>query len=128
MTNKYIEELENKLHGYHTRLKELHFGAPSVSIHKIIDDFDGALMSYEDEIMEDAQAVFGNFEVGQIQPVLPESTEILELLQEIRGTLSGFFDFMGTSVTWSGIRSETETFWHVLNKTIYLIKLNNGGE
>ena len=128
MTNKYIEELENKLHGYHTRLKELHFGAPSVSVHKIIDDFDGALMSYEDEIMEDAQAVFGNFEVGQIQPVRPESTDILELLQEIRGTLSGFFDFMGTSVTWSGIRSETETFWHVLNKTIYLIKLNNGGE
>ena len=39
MTNRYIEELENKLHGYHTRLKELHFGAPSVSVHKIIDDF-----------------------------------------------------------------------------------------
>lgn len=128
MTNRYIGELENKLHGYHTRLKELHFGAPSVSVHKIIDDFDGALLSYEDEIMEDAQAIFGNFEVGQIQPVLPGATDIIGLLQELRGTLSDFFDYMGTKVTWAGIRSETETFWHALNKTIYLIKLSTGGE
>ena len=42
MKNNYLVTLENKIHGYHTRLKELHYSAPSYSIHKIIDEFEGA--------------------------------------------------------------------------------------
>lgn len=41
MNNKFILNLENQFHGIHTRLKELHFSAPTMSIHKLIDDFDG---------------------------------------------------------------------------------------
>ena len=43
MENKFILDLENKFHGIHTRLKELHFSAPSMSIHKLIDDFDNVM-------------------------------------------------------------------------------------
>lgn len=123
MTNTIILNLENKIHGYHTRMKELHFAAPSVSLHKIIDDFDGELCKFDDEIMEEAQAIFGFIEPGDIQPVLPEAMEFEALLVEIRETLAEFLESIEGSATWTGIRSETESFWHVLNKTVYLTKI-----
>ena len=123
MTNKLILDLENKIHGYHTRLKELHFSAPSVSLHKIIDDFDGALLKYDDELMEEAQALFGFIQPGDIQPTLPEAMEIEDLLQEIRGTLASFLGSIEESRMFTGIKSETEGFWHTLNKTIYLVQI-----
>ncbi len=123
MTNKLVLDFENRIHGFHTRLKELHFSAPSISIHKIIDDFDSELLEFDDEVMEDSQSIFGFIEPGQIQPVLPESLEIEELLVEIRGALADFLDKMGDSATWTGVRNEVEDFWHTLNKTIYLIKI-----
>ena len=76
MKNEYLLSIENRLHGYHTRLKELHFSAPSYSLHKIIDEFDEKLQEFDDTIMEDAQSIFGVIQPGMIQPVLPEETEI----------------------------------------------------
>ncbi len=123
MTNTIILNLENKIHGYHTRMKELHFAAPSVSLHKIIDEFDGELCEFDDEIMEEAQAIFGFIEPGDIQPILPEALEFEALLVEIRDTLAEFLESTEGSATWTGIKSEIESFWHTLNKTIYLTKI-----
>ena len=77
MKNEYLLTIEGRLHGYHTRLKELHYSAPSYSLHKIIDEFDSELQEFDDTIMEDAQSVFGFIEPGMINPVLPEETEIV---------------------------------------------------
>lgn len=123
MTNNTVLTLENKIHGYHTRLKEMHYSAPSVSIHKIIDDFDSELLEFDDEVMEEAQSIFGFIGVGDIKPILPEATDIEGLLIEIRGALAEFLEAIGDAIAWTGIRSETEAFWHTLNKTIYLIKI-----
>lgn len=116
-------EFENALHGYHTRLKELHFSAPSHSLHVIIDEFDSSLCKFDDEIMEDAQAIFGFIEAGEIEPELPESMEIENLLIEIRSRLAEFLDSMKDVTMWTGIRNECEDFFHVINKTIYLVKI-----
>jgi hypothetical protein len=122
MKNDYILSLEGKLHGYHTRLKELHFSAPNYSLHKIIDDFDEALLAFDDEIMEDAQSLFGIIEVGQINPVLPEETEIESLLQSIRGTLADIKGKLKGNL-YTGIINEIDDFWHTVNKTIYLVQI-----
>lgn len=122
MKNDYILILEGKLHGYHTRLKELHFSAASYDLHKIIDDFDSELLEFDDEIMEDAQSLFGIIEVGEIKPVLPEETEIEELLQAIRGTLADTKTKLKGNL-YTGIISEIDNFWHVVNKTIYLVQI-----
>lgn len=123
MKNDIVIKLENKLHGYHTRLKELHYSAPSISMHKIIDDFDESLQEFDDNIMEDSQAIFGFIEPGELSPELPDSLEIEDLLVELRNDIGDFMDAIGNSSTWTGVRNEVEDFWHVLNKTIYLVKI-----
>jgi hypothetical protein len=122
MKNDYILSLEGKLHGYHTRLKELHYSAPSYDLHKIIDEFDEALLEFDDEIMEDAQSIYGFIEVGEIQPSLPSETEIEDLLQAIRGTLADTKEKLKGKLH-TGIHSEIDSFWHTINQTIYLVQL-----
>lgn len=122
MKNDYILSLEGKLHGYHTRLKELHFSAKSYDLHKIIDDFDSELLEFDDEFMEDAQSLFGVIEVGEINPVLPEENEIEALLQAIRGTLADAKTKLKGNL-YTGIISIIDNFWHTVNKTIYLVQI-----
>lgn len=122
MKNDYILGLEGKLHGYHTRLKELHFSAPTYNLHKIIDDFDEELLKFDDEIMEDAQVLFETIQPGEIKPVLPEETEIEALLQAIRGTLADMKTKLKGNL-YTGILNVVDDFWHTVNKTIYLVQI-----
>ena len=122
MKNDYLANLENKLHGYHTRLKELHYSAPSYSIHEIIDKFDEELLEFDDSIMEDAQSIFGQIEPGDLDPILPRETEIEALLGAIRADLADMKDKLSEKL-YTGIINEVDDFWHTVNQTIYLIQI-----
>lgn len=124
MRNEFIMSLENRLHGYHTRLKELHFSAPSMEEHKLIDDFDGDLLEFDDEVMEDAQAIFGRIGVGMIQPILPKAKNFEDLLIEIRADLVKIKDTL-TEKMYTGIINVVDDFFHTVNKTIYLNNIIN---
>ena len=122
MKNEYLLSIEGRLHGYHTRLKELHFSAPSYSIHKIIDEFDSELQEFYYKIMEDAQSIFGLIQPGMINPVLPAETEIEALLRGIRAMLAEMKDQLQEKL-YTGIINTVDDFWSELNKTIYLIMI-----
>ena len=124
MKNEFIMSLENRLHGYHTRLKELHFSASSMSEHKLIDEFDEELLKFDDEVMEDAQAIFGRIKVGMIQPVLPKSTTFGDLLNEIRADLVKIKNAL-TEKMYTGIINVVDDFFHTVNKNIYLNNIIN---
>lgn len=123
MKNEYLLNLENKFHGIHTRLKELHFSAPSKNIHEMIDEFDSKFQAFDDEIMEDAQSIFGFIGVGEINPQLPEATDFESLLLDMRGLLVGLKKEAGDQLMWTGIINEVDDFFHVVNKTIYLLRI-----
>ena len=121
MENKFILDLENKFHGIHTRLKELHFSAPSLSIHKLIDDFDEEFLEFDDAFMENAQALWGIVKPGDLNPVLPEAMNFQELLTEIKGLLVKVKrEASDNEIFWSGILNRVDDFMEVVNKYIYL--------
>lgn len=122
---KEFLEFENRLNGYRTRVKELHFSAKKHSIHVILDDFTNDLTEFEDEFMEDAQALHGQFTPGEIMPVLPKSLDSVSLLKEIRADLANMREFI-TSPMYAGLMSVLDDFFHTVNKTIYLLKLSLG--
>lgn len=128
MTNEFIINLENQLRGMSTRLKELHFSASSITIHKLIDEFDSEFLSFEDEIMENAQALWGTIKPGDLEPIFPESMEFPELLEEIRGILAGIKKESENNMMWTGIINVVDGFWATVNKYVYLISLEKGIE
>jgi hypothetical protein len=121
MENKFILDLENKFHGIHTRLKELHFSAPSMSIHKLIDDFDEEFQEFDDAFMENAQALWGFIKPGMLNPILPKAMNFQELLTEIKGLLVKVKrEAADNEIFWSGILNRVDDFMETVNKYIYL--------
>ena len=121
MKNTFILDLENKFHGIHTRLKELHFSAPTLSLHKLIDDFDSEFQEFDDAVMENSQALWGFIQPGDLNPVLPESMEFLEILSEIKGLLVMIKkESKDNEMLWAGIINRVDDFIESVNKYIYL--------
>ena len=123
MTNEFLLNLENKLQGCGTRLKELHWDASSLSMHKLVDDFTADFREFEDSLMENAQAIFGFIEIGSLNPVLPEAKTFLELLEDVRGMLVNIKKEAKDSMMWSGIINITDDFFATVNKYIYLTNI-----
>lgn len=124
MKNTFILNLENKFHGIHTRLKELHFSAPTLSLHKLIDDFDSEFQEFDDAVMENSQAIWGFIQPGDLNPVLPESMEFLEILSEIKGLLIMIKkESKDNEMLWAGIINRVDDFIESVNKYIYLTQI-----
>ena len=103
MNNEFILNLENQFHGIHTRLKELHYSAPTMSIHKLVDEFDEEFQEFDDAIMENSQALWGFIHPGDLNPILPEATEFEDLLTDIRGILVSVKKKANDDLMWTGI-------------------------
>lgn len=126
MTNKFMLEVENKLHGFHTRLKELHYSSPSFNIHKLTDSFDEELQEFDDAIMENSQALWGFIYPGDLDPELPDAMNFSDLLIDIRGLLIGIKKEAGDDLMWSGIINRVDDFIETVNSYIYQLKIATG--
>ena len=125
MLNKnYMLSLEGKLLGYHIRLKELHFSAKCMDIHKLTDEFDSELLSFDDAIMENLQPLpnFGVIGVGEINPEIPDAPDFKSVLLSVRGVLADFKK-QATEVMYSGATSIVDEFFATVNKYIYLVNI-----
>ena len=121
--------LEGKLLGYHIRLKELHFSASCMDIHKLTDEFDSSLLAFDDAIMENLQPLpnFGVIRVGDIDPEIATAVTFKDVLLSIRGVLADFKN-QATEVMYSGASSIVDEFFATVNKYIYLINIVEGGK
>ena len=129
MENKFILDLENKFHGIHSRLKELHFSAKSMSIHKLVDEFDEEFLEFDDDVMENAQALWGIIKPGTLNPILPEAMTFSELLAEIKGILVMIKrEAADNEIFWCGIINRVDDFMQTVNKYIYLNNIANLGD
>lgn len=120
-----ITELVNKIEGFQTRLKELHWNTGPISIHKLIDEFQDELGEFEDAVVENAVPFVGFFEVGTLNPVLPTESDFSGVLEGIRGLVISYKREIGDSLMWSGSISIVDDFLSTINKFIYLVKIEN---
>lgn len=117
--------LENKLQGFHTRVKELHFSASSYSLHTVIDDFDESFLKFEDEIMENMQALFEVIKPGELSPELPGAMDFKTLLEDLRGVLVNVKKDIDDGMMYTGIINIIDDFFATINKYIYLVSIIN---
>ena len=129
LNRDYMLSLEGKLLGYHIRLKELHFSASCMDIHKLTDEFDSSLLAFDDAIMENLQPLpnFGVIRVGDTDPEIATAVTFKDVLLSIRGVLADFKN-QATEVMYSGASSIVDEFFATVNKYIYLINIVEGGK
>lgn len=113
----------NKLEGYKTRLKNLHWAAPAMNIHVKLDEMLDIVSDYQDEIAEEAMGIYNQMAPNVLNAIPCECTDPVVLLETLRKETTSFYMSLGSYV---GLKSETETFIHNINKYIFLFRLCKG--
>lgn len=126
MNNSNAVDFINKLEGYKTAVKGIHWENTNNAEHKTCDDFYSAIGDYQDSIAEDMGFTYGRIEKTQLFPV----TFVFDNLEElVRSLLEDVILFrQDVSTTNSpydfGVLSITDDFIHAINQSGFRSQLN----
>ena len=113
----------NKLEGYKTKCKNLHWAAPKKNIHVYLDEFLDILSDYQDGLAEGYMGILGKMQPNVIKGTASNALNAIDLIEEVKaGTLS-FYDKIPQETVYKGITSECETLIQNINKYRYLFGL-----
>lgn len=112
----YIEKIE----GYKTAIKNLHWAAKHMSEHKLMDDFSDILNDYEDELAEVAQGVYGRIKLNGIKPKFYKIQSSKKCFNDILKDTNAFHNTLKGDKL-KGLKSVIESFLADVDKHIYLL-------
>lgn len=121
-TDLYINFL-CQIEGWKTKCKNLHWAAQNDSIHRRLDDLADVLSSYQDALAEDYMGINGRVRPDILTGISSNAIEPNTFVSEIIENTLSFYSQIDSNVVYAGIKSETETFIHNLNKIKYLFSL-----
>lgn len=113
----------NRLEGWKTKCKNLHWAAPKKNIHVYLDEFLGVLSDYQDGLAEGYMGILGKMQPNAIKGVPSDSLNAIDFINEVRGATIIFYDKIPQETIYKGIASECETFIQNINKYKYLFEL-----
>ena len=121
-TDLYINFL-CQIEGWKTKCKNLHWAAQNDSIHIRLDDLADVLSSYQDALAEDYMGINGRVRPDILTGISSNAIEPNTFISEIIENTLSFYSQIDSNVVYAGIKSETKTFIHNLNKIKYLLSL-----
>lgn len=128
---KFIDFI-NRLEGWKTKCKNLHWASFKKNIHTYLDDFLTVLSEYQDGLAEEEMGIYGRMLPNVIVGTTSMATNAKEFIDEVRAATLVFYEGLPQDVLHAGIRSECETFIHNINKYRCLFSLTDwmfkGGE
>lgn len=113
----------NRLEGWKTKCKNLHWAAPKKNIHVYLDEFLSILSDYQDSLAEGCMGILGKMQPNVIKGVPSDTLNAIDFINEVRGATVAFYDKIPQETVYKGITSECETFIQSINKYKYLFEL-----
>ena len=115
----------NKLEGFKTKCKNLHWSAPKKNIHVYLDEFLDILSDYQDSVAEDYQGILGHMQPNVIEGIKSQSLNAIDFINEVKIATETFYNNIPDDICYVGIKSETETFIHNIFKYKYLFEISD---
>ena len=113
----------NKLEGWKTKCKNLHWAAPKKNIHVYLDEFLEILSDYQDGLAEGYMGILGKMQPNVIKGTSSEALNAFDFISEVKYNTIDFYKKIPEDVIYKGIASECETFIQNINKYDYLFHL-----
>ena len=114
-------EILNKLEGYKTKCKNLHWAAEKMNTHKLLDEFLSIISDYQDSIAEEIMGIRGeHLNPNDIKPITDNP---YQFIKKLTADILSFRKNIPDKVIYEGMRSECDTFIHNLSKYNYLFSL-----
>ena len=122
-TEQFFINFINKLEGFKTKCKNLHWSAPKKNIHVYLDDFLSVISDYQDSIAEDYQGILGHMAPNAIKGISCDCLNAIDFIKGVMIKTEEFYNKIPQDTCYAGIKSETETFIHNIYKFKYLFEL-----
>ena len=113
----------NKLEGFKTKCKNLHWAAPKKNIHVYLDEFLEVISGYQDGLAEGYMGILGKMQPNVIKGIECSSLNAIDFISEVKNATLSFYDKIPNETIYKGIASECETFIQNINKYNYLFSL-----
>lgn len=113
----------NRLEGWKTKCKNLHWAAPKNNIHSRLDEFLDVLSGYQDGLAEGYMGILGKMQPNVVKGVPSDALNANDFIREVRKATIEFYDRIPKDTVYKGITSDCESFIQSINKYIYLFSL-----
>ena len=113
----------NKLEGYKTAIKSMHWDAKNMSEHKLWDDIAGSVSDIQDNVSEMAQGIYGQIAKNNLKPTPYTASSPKQFLDDVLSSTKEFYKTIQEGDDYIGIRSEIENFIGEINKYKYLMNI-----
>lgn len=121
--NQFFINFLNKLEGWKTKCKNLHWAAPKKNIHVYLDEFLDIMSDYQDSLAEEYQGILGHMQPNAIKGISSDTLNAQDFIKEVRNGTIDFYEKIPSESIYAGIKSECETFIHDILKYKYLFEL-----
>ena len=120
--NKTVLAFVNKLEGYKTAIKQLHWDAKNMSQHELCDDIADEISEFEDLVSEVEQSISGKIKLNGFTPKSYKITSLKSFVEDVISASQSFLkELEGMGEKYIGIKSECETFIGTMQRKLYLV-------
>lgn len=113
----------NKLEGFKTAIKNIHWNSANLSQHKLCDDIASQLSDFQDQVAEVEQSINGNLPFNQLKPTEYKITNLVNFVNDVIAAANAFYKTLeDKGDEYIGMRSDVESFLSSMQRSLYLVK------
>lgn len=120
--NKKVLDFVNKLEGYKTAIKQLHWDADNMSQHELCDDIAESIAEFQDTVSEVEQSITGKLKVNSLKPTEYKIKNLKSFVQDVLDETNTFYkEIKDMGDTYVGMASDCESFLSDMQRKLYLV-------
>ena len=118
--NKNVLSFINKLEGYKSAIKELHWDADNMSQHELCDDIASLISDFQDQVSEVEQSMSGKLPIGNLNPTPYKVRDLRSFVEDVLDSANSFYKGLKGD-DYIGMRSDCESFLSDMQRKLYLV-------
>ena len=120
--NSKVLSFVNKLEGYKTAIKSLHWDSDNMSQHELCDKIADAIAEFQDTVSEVEQSITGNLDKGKLKPEEYNVTTLKKFVEDVLDATNSFYKSIeNEGDSYTGMRSDCESFLSDMQRNLYLV-------
>ena len=120
--NTKVLSFVNKLEGYKTAIKALHWDSDSLSQHELCDKIADTISEFQDTVSEVEQSITGKLDKKELEAEKYNVTSLKKFVEDVLDAANTFYKSIeDEGDTYTGMRSDCESFLSDMQRNLYLV-------
>lgn len=119
---KVILDYINKMEGWKTAIKSLHWDADNLSQHQLCDDIADRIAEFQDQVSEVEQSITGKLKINSLKGITYKIKDLKTFVQDVLDETNVFYKKVKKlGDTYAGMASDCESFLSDMQRNLYLV-------